>query len=386
MEYTKILVICFTLILLSSCNGDEISENIPIVDGSTGIISTPLTDDEIIEELDVSEVVTSVVIDNSRIILIDVATGESLANHELDEHSVIDQVWDLGEGYYIVWGGEPSFDAEGFVDNDFKLMIFDEGLNLLEALMYDEEEFPQLFSSVLRLVDGELFVYGLEAGADWGSMTDFLRINVHTQEVERLFEVKSSFEFYDFINDHQILIFERLVDWNEGSVNTNYGLLDIETGYTQLSERQGFAQGQISFHASKVLITESHVTDVVKNEIIIFNLDDLSSIFVQLEHEESMWAHFSYNGDYIVTINEEKSVFRKYGLDGEMIAEVDIELPTIVTGVDEIPGEELYYHHIYYDFEIFPITEQIYALHIHISFSDIGLLLRDRHIQIITLP
>jgi len=389
MKQIKMMALLFSLVLMSACDdgGDGASNTIPIVDETTGVFLTLPTDEEVIEALDGLDIISHVTIEQNQLILMDVKTGESRVRYELDAHEVIGQVWDLGEGYYAVWGGISGYDDEGFVVNDFRLMILDEHLTLLETLTYDDE-LPELFVSVLRLVDGELFVYGPAFNENWDTepMTDFLRINVHTGEVDVLFEIEDSLQLYDFISNDHILVFEQIVDWSAGRVHTNYGILDVETGDTQLFERQGFAHGSVDFHGSKVLITESHVTTEVEHGVIIFNLDDLSSTFIQMEDEESMWARFSYDGNHIVTVNEAELVFRKYDFNGEMIVEIPIELPMTVTGVDEIPEDELYYQDISYGFAIFPVMEGIYALHIQISFGDIGLFLSDHHIQIITLP
>ena len=377
MKYTKTLVVLL-LVLLSACtiNRDEITE-----DESAGIVLSPIVDNEVIEELAVLDPMPHISAYQNQITLLDLVTGEILANYDFNEEERIDEVWDLGDGFYAAWGGGWRNHPQGFVENDFRIVIFDENLTPLETLLYDDEELPMLFLSVLRFVDGELFVYGPDnrnINWDTDSTTNLLRINVHTEEIDILFEVELSLFFYEFIDDQQILVFDQITDWAAGRVHTQYGVLNLETGEIQSFVREGFAQGHIDFHGSKVLIAERHVTVEVENEVIVFDLEDMSSEFIQLEHEESRWARFSLDGHHIVTINEEAYVFRKYDLNGAIIAEVDIERHPSIDDIDDVDF-------IAIDFEIFPITEQTYALHTHLSFISHDLFTIEHHIQFISL-
>jgi len=201
-------------------------------------------------------------------------------------------------------------------------------------------------------------------------MTDFVRVNLNTGEIEVLFEVNDSMRFRGFIEDNQVFISDQITDWDAGRVHTQYGILNLETGKIQLFERQGFAEGHIDLHDKKVLMTEQHVTEVVNNEVIVFDSADLSSQFISLENRESMWARFSYDGNHIVTVNEETAFFRKYDFNGNIISEVNIEISTAVEGISEI---------VINAFEIFPLTENIYTIH------SLGFPV-ERHIQFIRLP
>ena len=392
MKYIKILVVLFTVVLISACNTTE--DSVINRNETTGIILTPVTDDEIIEELEHHDPMPHITIDQNQVILLDLITGEALEIYEFDQQEIVNQVWDFGNGYYAAWGGMLGFDAEGFVENDFRIVIFDENLNPLETLLYDEIELPVLFFSVLRMVDGELFVYGQGWNENWAteSMTNFLRVNVHTGEVTTLFEIEHSLRLHEFISDNQILVFDQTTDWNAGRVHTQYGVLDLDTGEVQLFEREGFAQGHVDFHESRVLIAERHVTTVVNNEVIIFDLADMSSTFIQLEDEESISVRFSHDGNYIVTINEEQSVFRKYDFNGVIVAEIEIDLPSTVTGEDEFeletdtPTDLIPPARLYRDFQIFSITEEIYVIHTHLSLVEMWIFLSDHYIQLVRLP
>ena len=400
MKYIKVLIGLFAIVSLSACNTNDEIVGEPENFKSTGIIVLPVTDEEIIEELEVVGSVPHIILDENQVLLLDLTTGERIAIYELNENmfehydfteNVLEnyyfseniyvnfgETWILGSSYYaveVISSGLWDFEAGDFeIYPETRIIIFDKNLNPIEVLAYDAEELPLLFDSVLRFVDGNLFVYGLEwnGNTEVESTINFLRVNVHTGEVETLFAMEDWLSFHEFISDHHIFISSQTTDWNAGRVNTKYGVLDLETGDIQSFEREGFARGHVEFHGSKVLIAERHVTVEVGNEIIVFNLEDMSNKFIELEDEESMWARFSFDGNYIVTINETASVFRKYDMNGTMIAEVDIEHPSGSDTVD-IMGV---------DFKILPITEQTYAIHMHID----SILTTESHLQFITLP
>ena len=388
----KLLITLFILASLSACNnnveetysGSEVTGE-PIHSESTGIVLPPEIDDELHDELAELKPMIQIAMHQNRVMLINLLTGESLSSYELDEEEVVDQVWDLGNGYYAAWGGVPGtfdFDTGDIVPDDFRIIIFDENLNSLETLSYDEKALPMLLFSLLRFVNGELFVYGLAWNENWEDpLTDFLRINVHTAKVETLFEVNQSLELYEFVNIDQILVFDRIIDWTAGRVHTYYGLLDLETGAVQFFKREGFAHRHVDFHDSTMLIAESHATTVVNHEVILFDWENQSSIFIQLEDDESMWARFSYDSNQIVTVNEALSVFRKYDFNGELMIEVPFELPATIEGEEDFEEGD-FLDTMYSGFAIYPITDQLYVMHVTRSLF----FLRDHHIRFITLP
>jgi len=122
------------------------------------------------------------------------------------------------------------------------------------------------------------------------------------------------------------------------------------------------------FNGSSIMFNEVwHHWDQreLMNEVIVFNLENMSSEVIQLGHGDSLWARPSFDENYIVTINENESVFRKYDMNGNIVAETEIVIPF------DFDNDS---------FEIFPLTDEIYAIHIHTSMFADG-----RHIQMITL-
>lgn len=381
MKYIKVLTLLFTFILLSACNGTETTDDDGGISGTltnevgmfespenlqfVGNVVVPIADDRIMAELAGLAPMPYLIRDwendqRFQLLLMDLTTGDTLAIHKTGELGATERIWNLNDGHYVV----ESLDIDSWSS---ELVIFDKNLNLLAELPYDTEALPLLLTSALRIVEGELFVYGLGLNENWAteSTTDLQRVNVHTGEIESLFEIDGSLTLHQFIDDNRILFIKQLTDWEAGQVHTHYGILDLETGETSTFERENFAPGEVDVRGSKVLIGERHVTDQVRNEVIVFDSEEMTSQFIQLEDEESLHAHLSFDGHHIVTINEEASVFRKYDLNGERVAEIEIEFPSEGDGVGF--------------FEIFPITEQVYAIH---TFEFPG----GRHIQFIMLP
>ena len=337
----------------------------------------------------------------NQVLLLDLTTGELMATYEFDAYEIVKQVWDLGNGYYAAWVGyEPLCDrerrrewilgdwSEEMPDSDFRtpeelnfrLVIFDSELNPIDVLTYTEQLSTNLtwWSNVVRYVDGELFIYNFVPSVGFDMMyfgwdTDlelpwnFQRMNAHTGETEVLFRAEEDVPLYEFIEDNQILVssFVYLYD------GTSFGILDIESGEMRFSEKNAFSSdGIILTESPRVMFNERFLhwywdRSNVRNEIILLNLEDMSTEVIQLAAGDSFWARPCLKENYIVTLNEVDSVFRKYDLNGNLVAETDIIIPFDFDN---------------FDFEIFPITENIYAIHIHTSMFVGG-----RHIQIINL-
>ena len=386
MRSLKIIPAIFVLLMMVSCNNSE--EQNFTVDEISGVIIN-----ENIENYEIYEVITNEIeaykmldVRDNILMLIDVATGQADVIYEFEENSWIHNFWRLENRYFVVFIEELNFNSQESIQGiGGVFVIFDYSHNLIKNLDYDFENVPQANLSLLKFYNNELFLYGRSWPEDWNNPITYLqRVNLHTGEVINLFEIDTNLQLYRFINDEGILVFEQTTDWNTGRVNARYGILNISDGSVELFERAGFARGDVDINNQKILIAERHVTVEVNNEVLLFNFEDLTTQYIGLDGRESLWARFSYCRENIVTINEEYSVLRKYNLLGELVAEVEIDLPTEVSGVDEIPDDELYWHEIGYSFDIFPITENIYAVHIYISFTDIGLFLSDHHIQVVT--
>ena len=223
-------------------------------------------------------------------------------------------------------------------------------------------------------------LYGQAFNEDWEDpLTIFQRVNVHTGEIEDLFEIEVSLRLHKFVNEHQIFISDQTVDWVAGRVHTHYGILDLQSGETHLFNREDFAIGSLDFKDLKVLISNNPSLEFYSQEVVIFDFENMTSELISLEEKDVFSTRFSYDGHHFVTINGEESVFRKYDLSGVLVVELELDLPRTIIGVSETFEDEIFH----YGFEIFPISEDTYVLHINVLGTYFG---NDHHIQIITIP
>jgi len=363
MKYSKFLIIILGLSFLFGCQRYERDEDLNVEVSLVefehlGELTTLEPAMDIFLELEQVEMKPLLVrgLTNasfSELSLLDLTTGTETHFHDFDER-IIDRHWDLGGGYYAVWGGDVYLDEDEFWQRDFEIIIFDSQLVPVEVLAYDEDEFPWLFGSLMKLVDGELFVYGPVNGIEWSHKIEYLRVNVHTGESEVIFEGDESISFIKFIDDHLIFISQRHVDVDRMINESYYGILDLTTGEIDFFETDNFHHVDFDFHDSKVLLTELNDRDETRNEILILDFETMSSRFIEVKEGDSTLARFSYDGNYIVTINQNEDIIRKYNREGVIVLEMEIELP---------PRIELNWGSFSSAFEIFPITNEIYSIH-----------------------
>jgi len=315
--------------------------------------------------------------DSNQVYLMDLTIGELIAIYDgFDEEDFVNNVWDLGNGYYAVFVGH-GISSEHHLgtqtERNFRIVIFDENLNHLESLPYDEEEFLFLWSSILRFVNGELYIYGWEWGI--GPLYNFQRINIHTRETETLFQGNQILRLNEFIGEHQILVSEFVppeYGAAEMDFRTLYGVLNLETGIAELFEiEQNYSYEHFIIGGSQAIMTERDPREMfadvdITNKVVIINLEDMSNEVVQLAYGDSFSARLSFDGNDIVTINVTESVFRKYDRNGVIIVEMDLELPAEISSWNP--------------FEIIPVTAQIYVIRINPAY------LEGPRVQIVTLP
>jgi len=310
----------------------------------------------------------------NKISLIDLTSGETIAYYKFDVDYQIHDLWDLGNGYYAVhvW----RIDDETFSDIDHQVIIFGEYLEKLEVIFYDVEATSPLFFGILALLEGELIAYTMEPGhvEQIREPLNLMRFNMHTGEIENLIKMDEYVgHLHQFIGENQIFITDRVIFFDEGRMSSKYGILDLETELTHFFIKEDFGYGHIDFRDSQVLISEGFpVGPPLRNEVIVFDVENMSSKIVQLEDREGIWARFSFEGNHIVTINVDEFVFRKYDFSGIVVAEIELERPSHVENVSGFED--------FTDFEIFSITDEIYAIHTSVSSA------LDRHIQFIILP
>jgi len=313
--------------------------------------------------------------------LLDLTTGEYVASYEFDENDtfISDDFFDLGDGFYAL----PFWDVNW---ENPRIIIFDERLEVIETIFYDDEVISFLPIGFIKLIDGELIAYGMDLrDAAPSSILNPIKYNFHTGEIKILAEIDESIStMHQFVGEDRIFITDFHANFNTGEMMSRYGILDLTTGLIHFFEREDFRYSHFDFRDTQVLISESSsVGPDLKNQVVVFDAESMSSQIIQLEEEESVWARFSYSGDEIVTINEVASIFRKHDFNGMIISELEIEIPTInapETFADEESSVTVNW------FEIFPISENVYLIYTRVIFAYGALLLEEHHIQFVTLP
>ena len=326
----------------------------------------------------------------NEIILIDLLTGEPLARYNFGERTNVLNYWDLGNGYYFV--GVMYWGTGGIYDVVNKIIIFNEDLEVINVMPYNQTLIESIYFSFLSYVDGEFFIYSLEPSGINNhtprQVRNPVRFNLHSGELERLAEINEPlWAVRRLINDNQIFVTERIILFDEGRMITRYGILDLETETVKLFEKENFGYGRLDFFDNYVLIAEGEsVGPPLRNEVVIFDFENMSSQIIELSYMESVWARFSYNGDYIVTVNEEESVFRKYNFDGEVIAEIEFESPDNLVHYDVASDHLLYARNTTYRFDIIAINDSVYVLQTTVIRQTLMGVLLDNHFQVIVLP
>lgn len=407
MKKLKILTMGIFLILLTACHVDN--ENQEIAEARQGTVNQrdnvmiePVDDEEITDALTNLEPMIRLISDQdwdiyegrwqNRILLLDLATGAILASHEFNDDDHFGGLWDLGEGYYGVHVWE--FDENNYQINP-RIVVFDQQLTIFETIFYVTPDDFVLWNAYLKFQDGELFAYLLEVpepgSRESRPLLNPLRFNFQTGEIEILVELEEPIaHMHQFVGEHQIFVTEFVVLFDEGEKTSRYGILDLEAGITHFFEKEDFAYGRLDFRDDKVLISESPPAGPqLRNEVIVFEFENMTSEIIQLTGEgDSIYARFSYDGDHIVTINEESSTFRKYDMNGLIINEIEIVILTSMARAEEMFDlePEFIQERLLNSFEIFPISEQLYVIHTTSTLMGTGIFLSDLHIQAITLP
>lgn len=321
----------------------------------------------------------------NQVILLDLVTGQPMEVHEFGEYDFVYQVWDFGNGFYgaVVaeedsWSRSARFNTELPDDADFserwnniRFVIFDENLNPIDTLVHEWlSKVYQRQAFAVKLVEGQLHIYDFEF-CDQYKIWSLQEFNIHTGEntiLARVFELRNQMNPASFIGNNKMLMAEWVWLDYDSQHDIIYHILDLETGELKSLGVHDFQPGKLAFNGSNILINERYT---FFNQVIMLDLENFSTESILLTGGiglwvgDSIWINFSYDGNHIVSVNEGESVFRKYDLNGDIIAEADIIIPFPI-------GNDY--------FEIFPLTEQIYAIHTQTRFLEGG-----RHIQLVSL-
>lgn len=399
----KILIstlLAFVIMLLAACsgyNGNDSEENgnqDRVESGQTRPNTEEATvpiPDEIIEEILNLEPMLHLESKRvNQVSLLDVTTNQTVATHEFDEYEAVDQLWNLGDGYFAAFVGEEHlwlraqrlyneagnigtidvpWDERSQTERNFRIIIFDEQLNMIDEMPFDEEGNMPLFGSIMIFENGELFIYGtyLDTNCFVNTICRFQRLHVKTGEVEILFESDQSLTSHGLIADDQLLI--TLSSGGGGgpgqggapSFAIQYGILDLNTGEKELFEQTDFWISEVIYNESFMIISGNNTANGHDHlsrtgEIIIFDIANKTSITIQKDDNEFTML-FSYDNQHLITLTSADAILSKYDMNGTIIAQKETDLPN---GINVFKSQ------------IFPITTDIFAIHLYFWDNQVG--------------
>ena len=385
MKYLNKLLVFLLIILLSACSNND--------DYPTEV------NDIIIDETNYenNEIVTSGYLDenygNSRpyafrnyfnkVSIIDLTTGVSLNTYLFDEYEIIHQIWNLDNGYIVALVGyenlfsresrlrmlennndfdfsDIEFDDRTFAERNFRFLVFDVNLNILTTT--DHSSYVDL--GYVKYSNGQVYAYDWVSRSEEGMFGpwDLQRINLLTGESSVVLVDFAPLNIMGFI-DNDTAILNGNMGGETGSVFR--GILNVNTGEKESFGIDEFIPRAFISNGANWIITEANTRwfgGEITSQVFVLNADTMIGEMVQLIDEDSYWARLGLDGDFIVALDQTDSIFRKYDLNGNVVSEIEIELP-----VDSNT------------FEIFPITNEKHLLSIQML-DDV------QHLQIIILP
>lgn len=216
---------------------------------------------------------------NNQILLFNPTTGEIVATYEFGEKDFIYGASETKNGYFVIhvgeidmfshqlWAGKLDYvwemDEDDLTDyleenfpyipeseRNFRVVIFDRNLNVVDTLPGETEENNlNLWGSIVKFEDGILYVYSTlsipdAVGESFGAFSIIpaylRRLNLTTGEIDILFEFDNSMNLIEFIGENYILI-DQVVD---GTARTVRGAINLETGELIDLERKIVLEGE----------------------------------------------------------------------------------------------------------------------------------------------
>ena len=394
MKNLKILISTLAITILTACNGYETYENTGWAESrqnetinETATMIIEIADDIVEEGLDLEPILHFETTKTNQVSLLYVTTNQVVATHEFADYEAVDKIWTLSDGYFAAFVGEENlwmraqrlhieagntsllddveFDHRTQTEKNFRIIIFDEKLNILETLPYDEEEFIAIWGSVMKFTEGTIYIYGSNFDADCfeNASCYFQRVNANALTVENLFEYNSRQPFVPqgFTTDNQLLVTVSSSGGGPGQGNNpsfslQYGTVDITTGEKRLLERENFWQLEVIYNESFMVISGNNTAGGIghgqrRAEIIIYDIKNQSSTIIQTDDHDDLTMKFSFDGKYLITLNAD-GVLKKYNMSGELVAETLLD--TANTGDINL-----------FQSQIFPINNDIYIIHLY---------------------
>ncbi|MCL2559856.1 MAG: hypothetical protein FWE07_05155 [Turicibacter sp.] len=344
--------------------------------------------------------------------LMDLLTGDVLTTYELEDGEIVVNVFNFDNGYFGALIGmldplDLYFDLyfAGLTDDDFDLMavidaaeehdyqlrylILDQQLNVLETLPITSEPLQDANLHIFNLVvyeQGELFVYHVPNYLFHGSSgANIYRYNVHTNVDELLFQMDHR------INIHNMALLEsgdlafiggRLtVNMYELGPLMYYGVINLETNEMTLFNEYGFRHEAITSGGLQMLITEGVQIELIedsrsegavttdRDEVILIDTGSMTQAFVSLPELESAFSQLSQCGQYLMTINADRTYFKQYEIINGTSVSLNQQIPLQLGNASD-------------RVTVFSLTDTIFAIH-YLTVSPEGN--SDRRVEIIQL-
>lgn len=318
------------------------------------------------------------------VVLIDLLTGNELAEFSVESGQMIWNFFDFGKGYFgalisnltdagMMWDMNEGTDGATHDEENWRYLIFDTALNIVDEILITDDYLQSMTGHFITYVSyqaGQLMVYyitHLEAQTVYS-------YNTHTGATEIFLEVDDVTLFFGDIQmiSTEYLAFRgtRLGD----EVSVYYGFVDLEhheiTVFSESDFRATSSMNGLIVSGSYLLINEEfsaptmgggNVLTVDRGEVLVAHAETGNHYVVQLDGMESVWANLSKNGSHVVTVDETGSYFRKYEVvSGNLAYEVRLEV--------DVP--------VGWGLEIIPLTENKYAMY----FTD-----ENRNHQVVTV-
>jgi len=247
------------------------------------------------------------------------------------------------------------YDWGGYV----KFLIFDTELELVEELFITDEIILNnwltlTMTSDIIFRDGELIIYYVESQRamwDFGSGIPYLRrYNVHTKETENVFKLDDENLIINGIKivSNDLIFFN--ANHTESQGNMFFGFIDLASE-EKIVYYEEFNRGYFVFSGNYVLFTEApdqnylipgQINSFVLSQgrVFVLNVETKDVHYLFLPGLESMYATLSKCGQFVVTIDDGLTLFKKYDITtGELIFEYEIIIEgEVFTGIEVSPN------------------------------------------------
>lgn len=398
-RFLKLFSLLLFLIFLTACQDNKVENS---DDSQHESLSQMIGEDinDISPSLNL-ELIPHLTRNEGTILLIDLVTGDTIAEHTLEhEHAWVAELFDFDHGYYIALVGISSeshlihrgkMDATDFDDEDWnrllfqehdyelEFLIFDQELSLLEALPVEVNDELNIdihgVGGVLTVDDGELMLYFSPyrhvTGATYSSIQKY---NLHAGEQTTIIDgIDMDINIYEmkYIDDEHLFFISHSGGPDLGPILSTYCVINLATGEVDVETREGFLNLIPLGGTDPYILLFSREEHVADEQWFILNPLTMENEVVQGGEEglDKRLARLSLDGRHIVTIDEDNLYFRKYEVDsGNLIHEVRID------PIDNSIATA-----------IFPITDSIYAIHMYDEFSN-GLFGYQGIHQLIVMP